>query len=84
MRRASQKISPRSRVTNTPDRPSSGGVAEAAGSNYETLVAAWYCQCILLGKSMPPLLELPHNVQLTSLQCQSEAPVDDVNARTSD
>ncbi|MGO8867584.1 MAG: hypothetical protein ACLQME_13890 [Alphaproteobacteria bacterium] len=65
-------------------KSSSGGKAEASGSNYETLVAAWYCHCILLGKSTQPPLDLPSTIQLTSLICQSDAPIDDINARTSE
>jgi hypothetical protein len=39
---------------------------------------------VLLGRSLQPLLELPIDTSLISLTCQSVAPVDDVNAKTSD
>ena len=60
----------------------SGGKAEAAGSNYETLVGTWYCYTLLLGSRMQPLFDLPASTEVTSLQCQTDAPVDDVNAGT--
>ncbi|WP_316205187.1 hypothetical protein [Bradyrhizobium sp. SZCCHNS3004] len=63
---------------------SSGGKAEASGSNYETLVAAWYAHSVLLGKAAQPPFDLPTDTQIASFTCQSEAPVDDVNAVTSD
>src|SRR5579871_1036226 len=63
---------------------SSGGKAEATGSNYETLVAAWYAHSVLLGKTAQPPFDLPTDTQIVSFTCQSEAPVDDVNAATSD
>jgi hypothetical protein len=80
-----KKSRARRRATLNPTAaPSAGGKAEAAGSLYETLTAAWYTHRILLGKSTQPVLELPSGAQLTSLICQSDAPVDDVNAYTSD
>jgi hypothetical protein len=63
---------------------SSGGKAEAAGGNYETLVAAWYCTRILLGRVAPPLFDLPAASRTLSISCQSDEPVDDVVADTSD
>lgn len=63
---------------------SSGGKAEATGSNYETLVAAFYAHSVLLGETAQPPFDLPTDTQIVSLACQSEAPVDDVNAVTSD
>lgn len=65
-------------------KKSSGGKAEATGSNYETLVAAWYGHSVLLGETAQPPFDLPTDTQIVSFTCQSEAPVDDVNAVTSD
>src|SRR5579862_2655338 len=62
----------------------SGGKAEATGGDYETRVAAWYCARVLLGGAVQPLFELPADVRLVSASCQTEAPVDDVNVKTSD
>jgi hypothetical protein len=63
---------------------SAGGRAEAAGGGYETLVAAWYCVRILLGRIAHPLFDLPANTQLLTLRSQSGEEVDDVNCGTSD
>jgi hypothetical protein len=65
-------------------RTSSGGKAEASGSNYETLVATWYAQSVLLGAAARPAFGLRADSYLVSLACQTEAPVDDVNVLTSD
>jgi hypothetical protein len=64
-------------------KASSGGKAEASGANYETLVATWYAHSILLGAVAQPPFDLPADTQIVSMSCQSEAPVDDVNAITS-
>ena len=61
---------------------SSGGRAEAAGGNYETLVASWYCVRLLAGAAGEPPADLPANVRLLSIRCQTEAPVDDVLIET--
>lgn len=63
---------------------SSGGKAEAAGSNYEILVATWYGHSILLGGVLDPPFGLSAGTSIESLTCQSDAPVDDVNAYTSE
>jgi hypothetical protein len=63
---------------------SAGGRAEASGAGYETLVAAWYCVRILLGRVAHPLFDLPANTRLVTLRSQSGEEVDDVNCRTSD
>jgi hypothetical protein len=63
---------------------SSGGKAEAAGGNYETLVAAWYCSRILLSRVAPPLFDLPATSRILNIRCQSDEPVDDVVSDTSD
>lgn len=63
---------------------SSGGKAEASGSNYETLVAVWYAHCLLLGRAASPPFDLSADTQFASVSCQSDAPVDDVNAVTND
>jgi hypothetical protein len=63
---------------------SAGGRAEAAGGGYETLVAAWYCVRILLGRVAHPLFDLRPNTRLVALRSQSGEEVDDVNCRTSD
>lgn len=60
-----------------------GGRAEAAGGNYETLVASWYCVRILAGCAGEPPVDLPADVRLLSIRCQTEAPVDDVLIETS-
>lgn len=65
-------------------KTSSGGKAEASGGNYETLVAAWYAHSALLGRVWQPSFDLHADTQIVSFTCQSEAPVDDVNAVTSD
>lgn len=63
---------------------SAGGRAEAAGGSYETLVAAWYCIRILLGRLAHPLFDLPAGTRFLTLRCQSGEAIDDVNCRTSD
>jgi len=63
---------------------SSGGKAEASGSNYETLVATWYAHSVLLGGVAQPPFDLHADTQIVSFACQSDASVDDVNAITSD
>ena len=63
---------------------SSGGKAEATGANYETLVGAWYCTWLLFGKSIQPPFDLPASTELISVRCQTDAPIDDVNAETAD
>jgi len=65
-------------------KSSSGGKAEAAGSNYETLVAAWYCTRLLLGRSAHPPFDLSTSARLIKLACQTNEPVDDVNCDTTD
>src|ERR1700722_8387198 len=62
----------------------SGGKAEATGGDYETRVAAWYCARVLLAGAVQPLFDLPADVRLVSANCQTDAPVDDVNVKTSD
>lgn len=62
----------------------SGGVAEASGSNYENLVAAWYCVRILLGSAAHLEFDLPSATRIVELSLQSAAAVDDVNLITSD
>ncbi|WKA29779.1 NACHT domain-containing protein [Bradyrhizobium roseum] len=64
-------------------KTSSGGKAEASGGNYETLVATWYAHAALLGGGAHPPFDLDAGTQIVSFACQSEAPVDDVNAVTS-
>jgi hypothetical protein len=63
---------------------SSGGKAEAAGGNYETLVGAWYAHAVLLGTAAVLPLDLPADTRLVSFTSQSDAPVDDVNATTAE
>jgi hypothetical protein len=63
---------------------SSGGKAEASGSNYETLVTAWHAHAVLLGGAAHPPFDLHADTRIISFACQSDAPVDDVNAITSD
>lgn len=65
-------------------KASSGGKAEAAGGNYETLVAAWYCTRVLLGRVAPVMFDLPTSCRISSVRCQSTEHVDDVVAETSD
>ena len=65
-------------------KTSSGGKAEASGANYETLVATWYAHSVLLGGIAQPAFDLNADTQIVSFTCQSDAPVDDVNAVTSD
>jgi hypothetical protein len=65
-------------------KTSSGGKAEASGSNYETLVATWYAHAVLLGAAAQPPFDLPADTHFLSFACQSDAPVDDVNAVTTD
>jgi hypothetical protein len=43
---------------------SSGGKAEASGSNYETLVATWYAHSALLGAAAQPPFDLPADTLL--------------------
>lgn len=66
------------------NRGLAGGRAEAAGGGYETLVAAWYCVRILLGRLAHPPFDLPADTRLISMRSQSGEAVDDVNCRTSD
>lgn len=63
---------------------SSGGKAEASGSNYETLVTSWYAHMVLLGGSAQPPFGLRADLQIVSFSCQTEDPVEDVNATTTD
>jgi hypothetical protein len=63
-------------------KSSSGGKAEASGSNYETLVAVWYLYGLLLGRAAQPPFDLAADTQIVSVLCQSDAPVDDVNVKT--
>jgi hypothetical protein len=65
-------------------KTSSGGKAEATGADYETLVGAWYCHALLVGTSTQPLFDLPATSEIKSVHCQTDAPIDDVNAVTSD
>ena len=65
-------------------KASGGGKAEAAGGNYETLVVTWYARTVLLGAAAQPEFDLPADTRLVRFNCQSDAPVDDVNAITSD
>jgi len=65
-------------------KASSGGKAEATGANYETLVAAWYCTRVLLGRVAPVMFDLPTSCRISSVRCQSSEHVDDVVAETSD
>lgn len=65
-------------------KTSSGGVAEASGSNYEVLVAAWHCVRILLGATAQPDFDIPASTTIKALRLQSTASVDDVNLATSD
>jgi hypothetical protein len=65
-------------------KTSSGGKAEASGGNYETLVATWYAHSVLLGGVAQPPFDLHAATQIVSFTCQSDAPVDDINAITSD
>lgn len=65
-------------------RGSSGGKAEAAGGNYETLVDAWYCTRVLLGRTASVMFDLPTSCRISSFRCQSSEHVDDVVAETSD
>jgi len=65
-------------------KTSSGGKAEASGGNYETLVATWYAHSVLLGGIAQPPFDLHTDTQIVSFTCQSDAPVDDVNANTGD
>jgi hypothetical protein len=66
------------------DKSSAGGKAEAAGGNYETLVAAWYCTRLLLGRVAPTLFDLPSASRLLNVRCQSDEYIDDVIVDTSD
>src|SRR5258708_10921846 len=45
---------------------SSGGRAEAAGGNYETLVASWCCVRLLASTAGEPPADLPANGRLVS------------------
>ncbi|HET7085939.1 MAG TPA: hypothetical protein VFI23_14275 [Rhizomicrobium sp.] len=61
-----------------------GGKAEAAGGDYENRVATWFAVRILLGSAAAPLFDLPATIRSISLDCQTDAPVDDANIGTSD
>lgn len=78
------KAKAKAKAAKKAEKPSSGGKAEATGANYETRVGAWYCVRQLLGIGAQPLFDLPADMRLTSIRCQTAAPVDDVNAATSD
>jgi hypothetical protein len=64
-------------------RGASGGKAEATGGDYETRVAAWYCARVLPGGAVRPQFDLPADVRLVSASRQTDAPVDDVDVKTS-
>jgi len=68
----------------SPSQAPSGGKAEASGSNYENLVAAWYCTRVLLGRAAQPGFDLPASTRLVAASFQTFEPVDDVNCETSD
>ena len=68
----------------TKGRSAAGGKAEAAGSGYETLVVAWYCVRIFLGRLAQPLFDLPADSRLVGLRSQADEEVDDVSVFTSD
>jgi hypothetical protein len=65
-------------------KSSAGGKADATGGNYETLVAAWYCTRLLLGRSAHPPFDLPASARLGRLACQTDEPIDDLNCDTTD
>lgn len=61
----------------------SGGSASASGARYENLVVAWYASRSIAKVTGSTLLGLPSDVTVTSVRCQTEAPVDDILAETS-
>lgn len=61
----------------------SGGSASASGARYENLVVAWYASRSIAKIPGSTLLGLPPDVAITSVRCQTEAPVDDILAETS-
>src|SRR6266850_4797190 len=79
--RLNQRASARQRQMAKKKKTSSGGKAEASGGNYETLVATWYAHSVLLGGIAQPPFDLHTDTQIVSFTCQSDAPVDDVNAK---
>lgn len=67
----------------TSNRASSGGRAEASGSNFEVRVQAWYCVLLLAEGGAQPPHELTPDTRLTAIACQAVTAVDDVVAQTS-
>ena len=65
------------------EKSNAGGAASQAGANYQSGVAALYGLRLLASSSLEPPFGLPSDVRLTEIRCQTEAPVDDVNLRTS-
>lgn len=60
-----------------------GGSATQVGISYQNRVAAWMAVSILAEAEATPLWELPANVTLKFLRCETEQPVDDILVGTS-
>lgn len=65
------------------NRASSGGRAEASGSNFEVRVQAWFCVLIIAEGGTQPPYDLTPDTRLVSVACQAVMEVDDAVTRTS-
>ena len=65
------------------NRASSGGRAEASGSNFEVRVQAWYCVLMIAEGGAQPPYDLTPDTRIISVACQAVMEVDDAVARTS-
>ena len=61
-----------------------GGAAAAAGMNFQHCVAAWVAAHILAEKGATPPWGLPAGITLRQLLCETNGPVDDLVAETSE
>jgi hypothetical protein len=59
-------------------RKTGGGAATQAGISYQNRAAAWFCVRILAEQDVATLWQLPQDVTLEFIRCETEQPVDDI------
>lgn len=64
-------------------RDSGGGVATAAGMDFQNRVVAWYCVAILAEQDVAAPLKLASGTTLESIRCETGLPIDDLLIETS-